>query len=477
MLLDSKEFILFFLPVVITLFYLIGFFKKSICNKLFLILSSICFYFSVASIETFFILIGTIFFNYFGCNYILHAKNDKFRKFTLFLIVFENASLFFLFQYINFFKNNLSFILSTTFLAKYLVVPIGISFITLQFIICAIDVYNKEFEKFSIIDFFLFALFFPKILMGPIPKYKNISNDFNKSDFYKFNNDNFARGIVSFSIGCAKQIMISPALYDFTSKVFDGYGSGGFIYILALFTNVFAIYFDLSGYADMAIGCGYMFNIKIPDNFNSPYKAKNIREYWQKWHMSVTVFFTDYIFKYLHNKSKGIISFCFASIIVFLVSGIWHGAGTKYLFWGIINGILISISALISYKTKKKFLFDKNIINKTITFSIITLLAGLFSFDNISSYASYILKAFDFSALATLSISENLNNLFIFLKSEWLLILNLIIAAYISFFTANTRDIIKSDNIKLKYIVFSGFLLTLSIFNMSTQSQYIYMNL
>ena len=257
----------------------------------------------------------------------------------MWLGLFLNLGVLFYFKYHNFFVSNMNSLLGTHWLLNNVALPLGISFFTFQQLSYVIDSYRRTVPRYNILDYALFVTFFPQLIAGPIVLHSEIVPQFADPKNRKFNFDNFAPGLYAFALGLFKKVIVA-----------DTFGvavEAGFADALALNTAeawfvaigyTLQLYFDFSGYCDMATGIGLMFNIKIPLNFNSPYKAMNIREFWQRWHMTLSRFLTSYIYFPLGGSRKGIARTCVNLMVVFLASGLWHGAGWLFLLWGLMHG-------------------------------------------------------------------------------------------------------------------------------------------
>ena len=246
-----------------------------------------------------------------------------------------------LFKYTNFFIDNINVIFGTDIFVEQIVLPLGISFYTFQQIAFLADVYRGELgeERIDFVDYAEFVSFFPQLIAGPIvshdliPQFKDLSK---RSIDY----DNVARGLVLFTIGLFKKVIIADTFAQAVAWGFSNIPSMNSIEaFIVMISYTFQIYFDFSGYSDMAIGLAGLFNIKLPVNFDSPYKSYDIIEFWQRWHMTLTGFLHKYIYIPLGGNRKGVIRTYINIFIVFLISGFWHGANWTFVLWGIIHGI------------------------------------------------------------------------------------------------------------------------------------------
>ena len=252
-----------------------------------------------------------------------------------------NIAVIFYFKYFDFFLENLNTIFNRSFELKNIVLPLGISFFTFQQVSYLVDSYRtQETRDYGFIEYTLFVLFFPQLIAGPIVLHKEMIPQFRNEYNRIFNSENFARGMYIFAIGLFKKVLIADT---FSKAVAIGYNNvenlSSLEALLVSFSYTFQIYFDFSGYCDMAIGISSMFNINLPQNFNSPYKATSIIDFWNRWHMSLTRFLREYVYFPLGGSRKGKVRTYVNVMIVFLVSGIWHGANWTFIMWGIMHGV------------------------------------------------------------------------------------------------------------------------------------------
>lgn len=341
MLFNSYIFIFLFLPITLLGWYTLNHFKAYEPAKLFLAGMSLWFY---GYFNTYYLLIivVSILGNYF-LSFLMKFSHTKFTgRLGLFTGIFLNLGLLFYFKYYDFFFENINFIFHTDFAMKNILLPLGISFFTFQQLSFIIDRCSGKAEHYSFINYLTFVTFFPQLIAGPIVLYKEMMPQFEDKSNRKFNSDNFAKGIVLFTLGLGKKVLLAdvlaiPANYGFEQTAFLDTPST----LLVILAYTFEIYFDFSGYSDMAMGLGKMFNIELPVNFNSPYKACSVKELWQRWHMTLSRFFIQYVYIPLGGSRKGKARTIFNTFMVFFLSGLWHGANWTYVAWGTMQGLLV----------------------------------------------------------------------------------------------------------------------------------------
>ena len=298
----------------------------------------------------------------FGRAILDNFKNEKYIKLVLFLGVTLNLFLLGYYKYSNFFVDNINSLTGSSLYLNTIVLPLGISFFTFEQIAYLVDTYRGKSKRYSLLHYCTFVTFFPQLIAGPIAHHKEIIPQLENQDIYKFNYQNFSSGITLFFIGLFKKVMIADKLAGFATPVFDaaelGYTLTFFESWIGALAYTFQIYFDFSGYSDMAIGLGIMLGIKLPFNFNSPYKATNIIEFWRRWHMTLSRFLRDYLYIPLGGNRKGTISRYNNLIVTMLLGGLWHGASWTFVVWGGLHGFYLIInhswSHLVKYLTKNK---------------------------------------------------------------------------------------------------------------------------
>lgn len=244
-------------------------------------------------------------------------------------------------KYYNFFVESLNLALKTDFNLIHLFLPLGISFYTFQFIALLMDCYRGKITSVSFETYLVFSTFFPKIIQGPIMFYQDFAAQYGQDANHRFQVDNFAKGLYALTFGLAKKVLVADVLGKFVNYGFGGaYASfDSLTAILLILSYTFQIYFDFSGYSDMARGIGLMFNLRLPVNFNSPYQALSVNDFWKRWHMSLTNFFTRYLYIPLGGNRKGENRTLLNVFLVFVISGLWHGANYTFLVWGILHGL------------------------------------------------------------------------------------------------------------------------------------------
>lgn len=346
MLFNSYEFIFLFLPITFFIYFYLN--KKHLTeiSKGFLVFSSLFFY-SWWNIAYLPLILISMLFNYVIGNQLSRYEQKKrccSRKKLLAIGVIFNLGLLGYFKYSDFFIENFNTVFSTDISLLHLALPLAISFYTFQQIAYLVDSYRRETKEYDFLNYAVFVTFFPQLIAGPIvhhaemmPQFANIRNKVK-------NYHNIALGLFIFSMGLFKKVVIADTFAVWATNGFDVADKLEMIEAwVASLSYTFQLYFDFSGYTDMAIGSALLFNIKLPINFNSPYKATSIQDFWRRWHMTLSRFLKDYVYIPLGGNRKGETRTYVNLFATFLLGGIWHGAGWTFVFWGALHGLALII--------------------------------------------------------------------------------------------------------------------------------------
>lgn len=376
---NSFIFVLLFLPVTVMAYFLLNKWSFTI-GKSILLLASIVFY--AYSDWTFLIILGISLMINFAFAKIIE-KIQRWNRVFLVIPVLTNIGLLLYFKYSNFMMENFNLFLGKKFSPKEIALPLGISFFTFQQIAYIVVLYKNEIKKADIVDYLVYILFFPKILMGPLAEPVDFIGQLNDPLLKKINWDNIVYGIKIFSFGLFKKLMIADVFAKAVSWGYENIGAATSMdWILVMLFYTFEIYFDFSGYSDMAVGTSVMFNVTLPINFDSPYKAISIRDFWKRWHISLTQFFTKYIYIPLGGNQKGKVCTVLNIMAVFLISGIWHGANWTFILWGTLHGAFSVFDRYFDSLEKKIF----EPLRWFFTFSLVNVLWLLFRSETISQW-------------------------------------------------------------------------------------------
>ncbi len=357
MLFNSYEFILLFLPITLIFFFVIGERGYHRAAVGWLVGASLFFY-GWWKLEYLVIILFSILLNY-GLGFMIERswnQNDNYfyklfhKKVVLVLGVSVNLCVLGYFKYTNFIVDNITFLTGNTFHLNTIIFPLGISFFTFQQITYLVDIYKEGKRDNDFLSYVLFVSFFPKIIAGPIVLYKEVMPQFAKKVFCKFNNENFAVGTTIFIIGLFNKVVLADQIALYATPVFNAAEQGSQITFFEAWGGACAytlqIYFDFSGYSNMAIGVARMVGVSLPLNFYSPYKAVNIIEFWRRWHITLSRFLKDYLYIPLGGNRKGKFRTHLNLMITMLLGGLWHGAGWTFVLWGMLHGLYLVINNL-----------------------------------------------------------------------------------------------------------------------------------
>jgi len=344
MLFNSYIFILLFLPLSLAGYFLCNARGKYEWGKLWLTAMSLWFYawFNVKYLP---IIVGSILGNYGIYRVLLgHRGRPEQRRRDLYITAAgaaANLGVLFYYKYFDFFLENINAVFHTELTLQNVLLPLGISFFTFQQVGFLVDTYRGETRNYSFIDYALFVTFFPQLIAGPIVTHDEMICQFQDREKKGWNTENAARGIYAFVCGLAKKVLIADIFGKAVSWGFENPDSlSGLAVLWMMLSYMVQLYFDFSGYCDMARGIGYLFNIEIPVNFFSPYKSVNLVDFWKRWHITLNRFFTKYVYIPLGGSRKGKRRTWFNIFMIYLVSGIWHGAGWTFLCWGALHGVV-----------------------------------------------------------------------------------------------------------------------------------------
>jgi alginate O-acetyltransferase complex protein AlgI len=259
-----------------------------------------------------------------------------------------NLSLLGFFKYANFFASGLSRAPGIEFELAPVLLPIAISFFTFQQITFLVDSYKGRIARYDFLKYCLFVTFFPQLIAGPIVQHSEVVSQYESSRFGFLRSGNLAIGITIFAIGLFKKVAIADGIGEFADPVFDAAAAGQDPHLFAAWgaalSYTFQIYFDFSGYSDMAIGLGRMFGVRLPLNFYSPYKATSIIDFWRLWHITLSRFLRDYVYKPLGGNRKGNYRRYANLMVTMLLGGLWHGAGWTFVIWGGLHGLFLVVN-------------------------------------------------------------------------------------------------------------------------------------
>lgn len=338
MLFNSYEFLFAFLPIALGIYFFSGYLFGLRAAIFTLIISSFVFY-SYWKPEFVIILLASLVFNY-TLSRGIDLLSKIYSKWILLSGIAANLVLLGIFKYTDFFIANINFISGSDIPLQSFILPLAISFFTFQQIAYLVDSYRGLVREKDFLNYSLFVTFFPQLIAGPIVHHGEMMPQFARANVVKFSAENFAKGFFILSVGLFKKVIIADKFALYASAGFDNAAILNFqeAWVSSL-SYTFQLYFDFSGYTDMAIGLAWMFNIRLPFNFNSPYKATDIQDFWRRWHMTLSRFLRDYLYVPL-GGNRGRKWMTYRNLfITFLLGGIWHGAGWTFVVWGALHGV------------------------------------------------------------------------------------------------------------------------------------------
>ena len=470
MLFSTTTFILIFLPIVIFIYY--GLLRKTkMAKNVFLLLASIIFY---AWGEPYFVIIMllSIIVNWLLGLLINKYRNEKIKsKIIIITMLIFNLGILGIFKYLGFIMENINNLFNIHMPVPNIMLPIGISFFTFQAISYVIDVYknNAKVQK-NLLNMGLYISFFPQLIAGPIVRYKTIAEQIEnrKESFEKF-----SEGVKRFIKGLAKKVLLSNSLAivaDLTFKMVPSEISVVLAW-LGIISYTLQIYFDFSGYSDMAIGLAKMFGFELEENFNYPYISKSITEFWRRWHISLGTWFRDYVYIPLGGNRVGKKRLILNIFIVWFLTGLWHGANWTFIVWGIFYFILLIIEKFTKFDKNKSENIIVNIMKHLYTISFVMIGWVIFRSDNLAQALNYIKCMF-----GILGNSLCDNQAILYLKEYGFYIILGII------FTIPLKEklILKSTNFMIKLIkiliFISIFIISMSYIIKGTYNPFIYFN-
>ena len=345
MLFNSYEFIFLFFPLCVVGFFACARFFSLETALGFLVLGSLFFY-AYWNPACLILLLFSIGFNFL----VGRALSGKARQGGLPLLVFgvaANLALWGWFKYADFFVDNANAVLGTQWDTGSIFLPLAISFFTFKQIACLVDTYRGNTREYDFLHYSLFVCFFPQLVAGPIVRYQEIVPQFMRRENMAPRWSNFAVGLSIFAIGLFKKTVIADNLAGHVGPVFDGRNPPDVDFFRAWGSSLaytFQLYFDVSGYSDMAIGVSRVFGVRLPVNFFSPYKSTSIIEFWRRWHMTLSRFLRDYLYIALGGNRKGKVRRYVNVFVTMLLGGLWHGAGWPFVVWGSLHGGYLMIN-------------------------------------------------------------------------------------------------------------------------------------
>lgn len=483
MLFNSHVFLFLFLPLVLAGWYFLNHIRKFKLAQGYLIGMSLWFY-AYFNINYLWMMLGSCLVGYLLCLLLQKTSSVNGRKWMLAVGCLFHVGTLGYFKYCNFFLENINVLFGKDFSAISVLMPVGISFYTFQQLAYLIDVYRGDAPVCSAPDYLTFMVYFPQILQGPILRYDELIGQLQEEKRRHFDAERFSKGIQHFTIGLAKKVLLADTL---AKAVNFGYENVPLLdspsAILLAVGYLFELYFDFSGYCDMAVGLGKLIGIEVIENFDSPFKSASVKEFWRRWHITLGRFFTKYVYIPLGGSRRGKVRTILNTLIIFLLSGLWHGANWTFVFWGLLHGIGVAWDSLGILQLPKKWM------RQTVTFIYVCLAFVFFRAETISQ-GFLVLKAmiipkwngFLYQMGEALDISE----LYIMTKAfsmkapELLTVANLVILLLLFVISIivlagqRTAVLVERATLNRKYTFLLALLFAWSVLSMAGVSTYIY---
>lgn len=486
MLFNSVIFIMVFLPLCLAGWYLLQKIENPIYAKIFLFFMSLWFY-GYYNPSYLFVLLGSLLVNFLFSYGFTKIPAGRLRKLLFAVSLLTNIGALFYFKYFNFFIDNCNFLFHTDWHLEAIALPLGISFFTFQQLSFVIDRYQDKAPHYSFMDYACFITFFPQLVAGPIVLHNEFIPELKRSHGCKINPRHFFDGFSLFILGLAKKVLLADVLAIVVNAEYENipYLDAPSAWLTIIF-YMLELYFDFSGYSDMARGMGKMFGFYLPENFDSPFKADSVKDFWRRWHKTLSRFLTTYIYIPLGGNRKGLAVKCRNLLITFLISGIWHGANWTFILWGLLHGLAMVFEALFP-----KARFRRPFFNKVATFLFVTLTFSIFRSDSLESAFLLLKKLFGggFTGFIvgmcnTLNIPETyairemlqlyfpgLLNPFYIACNALLLIISLVLVA-----GPKAEDWIRQKGSTVKGLLLLATLFTWSVISLSQVSTFLYFN-
>lgn len=381
----SITFLYYFLPIFLILYFI---FPKKYKNIVLLIFSFIFYFYGEP--KYILLMLIEVFFSYFMT---LSLEKNK-SKSLLGIIISFHIFLLCVFKYFNFIITNINSIFGGNISLLNIVLPIGISFYTFQIISYEVDVYRgKVNASKSLIDYMTYVFLFPQLIAGPIVRYETISKELKSR---KVTLEDFSYGVNRFIIGLFKKVVIANNIGELCNILNNSSEVSVLLYWVLGISYMLQIYFDFSGYSDIAIGIGRMIGFKFPENFNYPYIANSVTDFWRRWHMTLSSWFRDYVYIPLGGNRVSTLKHIRNILFVWMLTGLWHGASWNFIIWGIYFGVILIIEKYCLNKVLEKL---PRVIRNIYAMFIVMISFIIFSSDDISSALVAIKGLFSFSSL------------------------------------------------------------------------------
>lgn len=460
-------------------------FNRTTISKVWLVAASLYFY-AYWNSTYLPILIASLLFNFLIGTLINHADKHKYKKMLVSFGIISNVALLGYFKYMDFLIDNINLFFPVQFTSLNILLPLAISFFTFQQIAYLVDSYNGETKGYNFLNYSLFVTFFPQLIAGPIVHHKEVIPQYRLTSNRRPIIKNISLGIFIFFIGLFKKVLIADTFATWANKGFDNSASLTFFESwITSYSYTFQLYFDFSGYADMAIGLALLFNITLPINFNSPYQAVNIQDFWKRWHITLSRFLTKYIYIPLGGNRKSTSRTYINIIIVFFISGLWHGAGWGFIIWGLMHG-----GATVIYRWWSKLgLKMSHFLAWLITFNFVNIGWVFFRAETVGEAVSILKAMVGLKGVSLpqsfLSAISNLTGFEIQISTKFFLpgfkdpviaFVMVTVFLIVVTFTRNSTEMLKNFTPSLKNAIFLAMITIISIIAINKVTEFLYFN-
>lgn len=461
MLFNSYEFLLAFLPVVVAGYFLLHGLGPRF-GSLWLVAASFFFY-AWWRVEFVWLLVASIAVNFtVGRSIVRRAMQGRPTAALLAAGIAFDLLLLGYFKYANFFLENEARLLSAAPMHLDVILPIGISFFTFTQIAFLVDARNRKAQEPDLVNYSLFVTYFPHLLAGPILHHREMMPQFADSANKRVDWDNMARGLALLAMGLAKKVLIADALAQQVASAFGStaalaFGDAWF----ASTCYTMQIYFDFSGYTDMALGAALMMNIRLPRNFDSPYRQRNLQEFWRHWHMTLTRFLRDYVYIPLGGNRRGDAWTACAILITFLLGGLWHGANWTFVAWGLLHGaglVLLRWWSLAGVRLPA-------IVAWAVTFLFVNVAWVFFRAPDLATAASFVASLFGAQGFGGMSLPAPASS-----------IATLTIACVVAAMPRNSDRIVAEMTFGWRLQAATALLLAAGILSLANPTEFLYFN-
>ncbi|GHS94536.1 alginate O-acetylation protein [Synergistales bacterium] len=396
MLFNSPEFIFAFLPCVLLFYHVMASFNFTRIAMTFLTIASL-FYYSWWDVNYLPLILASIVFN-FIIGELIDKKRENAGKSLMIFGVSVNLLVLGVYKYTGFLVSQVNALFGLSLVVPTIPLPLAISFYTFTQIAYLADIYMEhdyfKDKRYNFLTYSLFITVFPQLIAGPILYHKDLIPQFSKKDFFKFDNEHFCAGITFFVVGLAKKVLIADTLSPAVALIFEGAENATFFEAwLGAISYTLQIYFDFSGYSEMAIGLCLMFNMRLPLNFDSPYRALSIIDFWRRWHMTLSSFLKRYLYIPLGGNRHGQTAKLRNLMITMLLGGLWHGAGWTFIVWGGLHGMYLVVNHM--WRMFCGNLKLPKILSWLVTFTAVVVAWVFFRAENMSDAVSLVKRMFD----------------------------------------------------------------------------------